>query len=373
MARRSPGEGSVTQREDGRWQAGLQIDGVRRTVYGKTRVECYQKLSALRKSAQSGMMPNPGTRTLDDLLHHWLETATPTLKPRTLADYQQTYRLYIAPTLGKTRLSRLTPDAIQRLYAGLQTRGLQRAVAKTHAVLHRALKLAVLWGWLAENPAERVLRPQYHAERKEVWSPWELNVFLTQARGNWLYPLWFLGIVTGCRPGELLALTWDDVDLDASSIHIGKALQRIEGEWVTTAPKTRSGIRTIALPLEGTEALRLQERQQAQWRAETGRDWKSWGLAFTQWDGTPLHGATASHGLRRECRRLGITEVTPHGLRHLHASLLLREGLPVPTVGARLGHAHPGITLAVYSHVVGNQDKAAVGAIERAIRAVGGP
>jgi len=68
--------------------------------------------------------------------------------------------------------------------------------------------LAVLWGWLAENPSERVFRPQYRPERKEVWTPWELNALLNGARGHWLYPIWVLAIVSGCRLGELRGLAW---------------------------------------------------------------------------------------------------------------------------------------------------------------------
>lgn len=369
MARRTQGEGCVVQRPDGRWQASLQVDGRRRTLYGKTRQEVYRKLADLqRQTAASGALPNSGTRTVNDLLDLWLETATPTLKPRTLADYRQTSRLYLRPALGKTRLGKLTPDRLQRLYSDLQRRGLQRGAAKAHAVLHRALKLAVLWGWLAENPASRVLRPQYRPKRKDVWTPQELSVFLAGAKGHWLYPVWHLAIASGCRIGELCALTWQDVDFDACTIQVSKALQRIGGEWVTTAPKTRSGERTIALPGEALQVLRRQRAQQAEWRLKAGPEWANAAdLVFTQWSGAPLHGATVSHGLMMQCRRLGLPEVTPHGLRHLHGSLLLDQGLPVPAVSARLGHAHPGVTMTVYAHLVGNRDDAGAGAIARAM------
>ena len=143
---RSRGEGSIVQRTDGRWQASLQVHGIRKAVYGRTRQEAARRLGELRRQAiETGALPDAGNRTLDDLLDHWLETAAPTLKPRTLADYEQTCGLYLRPDLGQTRLDRLTPDRIQRLYTDPQKRGLRRAPAKAHAVLHRPLKLAVLW------------------------------------------------------------------------------------------------------------------------------------------------------------------------------------------------------------------------------------
>ncbi len=372
MARRTTGEGSVCRRGDGRWQAALQVGGVRRIVYGRTRHEAYRKLANLRRQAAiSGALPDLGSRTLNDLLDRWLETVATTLKPRTLADYQQTARLYLRPTLGKMRLDRLNPDSIQRAYTILQTRGRWRAAAKAHAVLHRAFKLAVLWGWLAENPAGRVLRPHYRPERKEVWTPQQLSCFLAGAKGHWLFPVWLLAIASGCRLGELCALTWDDVDLEASTIRISRALQRIGGEWVVTAPKTRSGGRTIALPAEAMQGLRRQRAQQAEWRLRAGPEWANAAdLVFTQWSGAPLHGASVSHGLMVQCRRLGVPELTPHGLRHLHASVLLDQGLPVPAVSARLGHADSSITMRVYAHLVGRRDDAGAEAIARAI---GGP
>ena len=368
---RSRGEGTLFQRKDGRWQASLQVNGVRKTVYGRTRQEAARKLGELQRQAMdTGALPDAGTKTVNDLLDRWLETAAPTLKARTIESYEQTCRLYVRPTLGRVRIDRLAPNRIQRLYTALQKRGLRRAPAKAHAVLHRALKLAVLWGWLAENPSERVLRPQYRPQRKKVWTPWELNAFLTRTPGHWLYPMWVLGLVTGCRLGELRALAWDDVDLEAGTVCVAKTLERIQGVWSITDPKTKSGIRTVALPPEGVTALRTQKTQQAEWRAQAGDDWREWGLVFTQWTGEPLHGATVAHGLKRECQRLGITPLTPHGLRHLHASLLLGEGLPVPLVSARLGHATPAITMAVYAHVVNQADKTAAEAMGKVLRRV---
>lgn len=366
MKRRSPGDGTVFQRNDGRWQASLQVNGIRQIDYGRTRREAYQKLASLRKQAtDTGTLPHAGTMTVGDLLERWLATITPTLKPRTLADYRQTCELYILPILGTVRLSRLSPDSIQHLYSALQGRERKRAAAKAHAVLHRACKLAVLWGWLAVNPTERVIPPSYRPERREMWSPWELNAFMSGAQEHWLYPLWLLALTTGCRLGELLALEWGDVA--PGRIRISKSLQRIGGEWITTAPKTRSSARTLALPPDGTRALQMQREQQAAWRAKS-QGWPS-DLVFTQWSGAPLHAATVSHGLRAACRRLGITPITVHDLRHMHASLLLAQGVPVPTVSARLGHAHAGVTMAVYAHMMGGQDQEAAAAIGRAIAA----
>jgi len=125
---------------------------------------------------------------------------------------------------------------------------------------------------------------------------------------------------------------------------------------VVTDPKTPSGRRVVTLPPVAVVALlrQWQERQ-----SET--------LVFTGARGGPLHVSVVEHALGRECRRLGIPVVTPRSLRHLHASLLLGEGLPITAVSARLGHANPSITLGIYSHALGGQDEVAAAAIGRAM------
>jgi integrase len=364
--RRSAGEGSITQRTDGRWQASLQIEGVRRFRYGKTRKEAAQKLAKLQALARrTGRLPDAQGRTVGDLLETWLEVSAPALKPRTIQTYRQVVDRDLAP-LADVRLDRLTPDRVQNCYASLQAKGLVRAPAKAHAVLHRACEVAVLWGWLGYNVTERVIAPKYRAPRKDVWTFAELTVFRNGAHAHWLYPFWMVAIVSGCRPGELRALCWPDVDLKAGTITITKTLQRVNQEWILTSPKTRSGIRTLALPAEGVQALEMQRERQDRWRRRAS--WRGWlaPLVYTKPSGKPLYAGDVSHPLRAECERLGIRYLSPHALRHLHASLLLAEGLAVPAVSARLGHASPAITLSVYAHAVGDDSDAAA-AVGRAL------
>lgn len=363
MARRSPGEGSIYQRQDGTWVASLQVDGRRRAVYGSTRKEAADKLASLK--GKGGPLPDPGKRTLSDLLDAFIEASAPNWKPRTLSHYQGVADTYIRPALGKVRLSRLSPDRLQLLYAALQSEGKHRTAQQVHALLHRAFRLAVLWRWVAENPADRVLRPAYKAQRREVWTSSELPAFLEGTQGHWLQPLWTLLVCTGCRLGEALALEWTDVA--GNSIAITKTGQHIRGQWTVTAPKTKAGTRTISLPPEGVAALKRQRVQQLEWRLRAGPDWTDTGLVFCGRAGKPLHSSTVAHALKRECERLGLPPLSPHGLRHLHASLLLREGLPLPEVSRRLGHAHSGITASVYSHALAGDDRAATAAIGRAL------
>jgi integrase len=329
------------------------VEGKRHTVYGRTRQEAAHKLADLQRQATaSGALADAGKRTLADLLAYYLENVAPSLKPRTVADYRQTATLYILPALGDIPLSRLTPSKIQACYRTLQGRGLTRAPLKTHRLLHRVCKLAVLWGWLSSNPCERVLPPTYRAPRKELWSAFQLHAFLTGTREHRFYPLWVLLLGTGVRIGEALALTWADVSQDA--VTVSKVLHRIGGAWVTGAPKTASGRRVIALPPEVSAAL-------APLRGAPES------LVFANSKGGFLGASLVEHALAQECDRLGLPRVTPHGFRHWHASMLLSAGAGIADVAARLGHANASITLSVYSHAIRGGDRQAAATIGEAM------
>ncbi len=369
MTRRNPGEGSVFQRRDGRWQASLQLNGIRKVVYGKTAQEARQKLAALRKQvATLNGLPDAGRRTVNDLLDAWLEVCAPSWRPSTLESHREVADLHIRPTLGKVRLERLSPVQVQGLTKTLQKAGKPRTALKAYAVLHRACQLAVLWGWLPQNPCGRIPRPQYRPEGRQVWTTAQLQAFLQETRGHWLGPLWAFLAASGCRIGEALGLSWDAVNWETATVAIAHNLQRVGGRWELERPKTASGERTIALPDWGIAALKRQRVQQAEWRLQAGASWANErGLVFTRANGAPLHCTTVARAMREVCKRLELPPLSPHGLRHLHASLLLAEGVGVPQVAQRLGHADPRITLQVYGHALGGDD-AATKALGRAIR-----
>lgn len=368
MGRRSNGEGGITRRKSGLWQGSLQIEGRRRVIYGKTRAEIVAKLDELRsQAARAGVLADPGRRTLGDLLMMWLTVKEPGLKPRTMADYRDTCDRYLLPSLGDTALRSVTPERIQLLYAHWQQEGKHRTALKVHQVMAPACALAVRWGWLASNPCDRVDRPRYQAKRKELWTAQQLQTFLEGTSQHWLYPFWLVAVSTGARLGELLALTWADVDLTAGTVRISKARQQISGVPVTSTPKTRAGTRTITLPSAVLEALHGWRAQQAEQRLSMGPAWRAGEHVFSGLRGDVLSANTVQDSLPRECQRLDLPRMTPHSLRHLHASLLLTEGLPIPAVSQRLGHANPAITMSTYAHFLEKDDAQATEAIGRAL------
>lgn len=361
--RNSSGNGTLIRRKDGRWQASLQVGGIRKTVYGKTRAEAAQKLAELKRQAlTSGALPNGGKVTVGELLDRWLEVRSPNWRPRTLEDWRYVVETHLRPALGHVRLDKLSPAQVQLFYTKLQERGNHRTALKAHVALNSALKLAVRWGWLLTNPLERVDAPRYSPAPKGMWTEEQLRRFLEGARSHYLYPLWVVAIATGLRLGELAGLRWEDVD--GGRLFCRQTLQWANGEWHVQPPKTQAGIRTVTLPEIAVQALNFQRFQQAAWRSEQ-EEWPAGNLVFTTPTGQPLHRATVAHELRRMCERLGIPPMTLHALRHLHASLLLAAGIPLTAVSQRLGHRDTGVTAKVYAHAIPQQEDGAAEAVNR--------
>ncbi len=362
MPNNSPGEGTVVQRKDGLWQASLQVNGTRRTVYAKSERDVRAKLRTLQRQADAdGTLHAAGRRTVSDLLDAWL-TSAPNLKSTTVSQYRLFYDTYARAALGDVRLDKVTPDKLQRLYASLSP----SVGVRVHALLHRAFAVAVLWRWLPSNPCDSVMKPTYKPNRPTLWTRAELDTFLNATAGHWLHPLWVLLLGTGCRLGEALALRWDSVGLGVA-VTIDGTLHHTEGGWLVGEPKTASAARTVLLPAAVTEALQRQKAQQDAWRDAAGNGWHDTGFVFTGETGKPLFTSTAQHAMKRTCERLNLPPMTPHKLRHLHASLLLDEGVPVTAVSARLGHANPQITLKIYAHALAGQDGQAAQAIGRVL------
>jgi integrase len=230
---------------------------------------------------------------------------------------------------------------IQELFNRLQEK--PSVAEKVHRILHRCFNVGVLWGELKENPCDRVMKPKYQTPVKSVWTKDQLQVFLNSSKNHWLYPLWLLIVSTGCRLGEILALRWSDVDLESGKMTVSRSCcLGPEGSLCSHHRRPRPGCGCSSFRRSVLKVLKeLRERNQDSELVFLGPK-----------AGRPLHPSVVQHNLKRLCKRLDLPEITPHGLRHLHASLLLSNHVPVPLVSKQLGHANPGITMKIYAHAI---------------------
>lgn len=183
-----------------------------------------------------------------------------------------------------------------------------------------------------------------------VWSAGQLEHFLSLTADSRYHPAWLTLATTGMRRGELLALTWDDLDLERRRLTIRKALVVIN--HVPQVGPTKTGkARTIELDARTVAALRGWRSRQAQERLLIGEGYRDSGLVFTHPDGLLYHPERFSREFDRAVERHGLERIRLHDLRHTWATLALEAGVHVKVVSERLGHSSSVITLDTYSHV----------------------
>jgi integrase len=367
--------GQVIARGERTWLVrvflGRGADGKRKyhnhTVHG-TKKDAQAYLNAALRDRDLGTFVEPGKDTLGEYLDRWLaDAAKPKVREHAFRDYTTLLARYVRPALGDRRLCDLTPLDVQGLYSSMLERGLSaRTVRYTHAVLRQALGQAVKWGMLARNVATLVDLP--HQERAEMHalSQEEAARFLAAAQDDRWGVLFAFALATGMRPGEYLALRWEDVDLRAGTARVTRALVRAKDGYRFEEPKTPRSRRTVPLPASTTKTLAAHKVCQAEARLHAGERWRDLGLVFAGDDGQPLdaHNLVARH-FKPILKAAGLpATVRLYDLRHTCATLLLLAGTHPKVVAERLGHASVTLTLDTYSHVLPTMQEEAAGRLE---------
>jgi integrase len=321
-------------RHKGRWVAKV----VRKDLTAKASAPSREEAEALLPLLEAQIGLRAPEWTLEDAFQEMLRGP---LKELTKAHYQELWDRYFLPW-GRWKLSDLTPQDASRVLE--QAEG-TRTRLKVYALGHRLFQLAQRRGLSVENPFQRVPRPSYQAPKPRLWTLEEIQRFLQALQGHRYEALFTLLLLTGMRLGEALALDWAQVDLTRGQITVSRTLTKRRGSWFWSTPKTQAGFRTLPLPKAAQEALRSLGPKPS-------------GLVFQE-RGEPIPYWRPAHCLRYLCRRAEVPRLSPHQLRHLHASLLLQHGLTIPEVSAHLGHANPRITLQVYSHLLPGSSRVA--------------
>jgi integrase len=365
--KRGNGEGSITRRKDGLYMARYTVQTAtgakRKALYGKTRQEVSEKLSKALADRDGGLTFDAENLAVSGYLDRWLrDSVKGSVRERTYKSYEQQVRRYLKPYLGRIKLRKLSPMHVQGMYRQMQDRGLSaRTVQYSHAVLHRALKQARRWGIVGRNVTEDVDTPQVKREEIQPLNPDQTRALLKAAEGNRLEALYIVAVHTGMRPGEMLALKWDDVNLDSGILQVNRALTG--GEF--TAPKTARSRRWIKLTASGVKALRVHRKRQLEERMQRAGFWQDYNLVFPSSVGTPLSHRNVVRSFKAVLNRAGLPKtVRLYDLRHTCATLLLSRNVHPKYVQELLGHASIALTLDTYSHVIPGMDGGTASAME---------
>ena len=240
-----------------------------------------------------------------------------------------------------------------------------RTVRHHHRLLHVALEIAVKWRLIQRNPADAVVPPKYRQKEMRTFDQDGLTAFLESIRDSEYHPLFYTLLYTGLRRAEVLALRWQDVDVNLGYISVNRSLHHLlDKSIVYQQPKTEKSRRRVALPPSASIVLRSHRDNQRAQRLILGLLVGDADLVFAHADGSPLLPHTIPNVWKRLVKQAGFQGIRLHDARHTHASLMLAQNVHPKIVSERLGHSSVSITLDVYSHVVPGLQEAAARAFD---------
>jgi integrase len=360
--RRSRGDGGLHWDESRkRWIAtaslGYDPSGKRivRRTSGRTKTEAKDKLKEVLRDYEDGLAVAPGTYTVKDAVTDWLTYGLHGQGDKTRTNNRGLCKNYVIPDLGARKLRDLSATDVDKWLTEKATQLSTRSLQMLHSCLNRSVKRAMARDKVKRNVVELCTIPQGRPGRPSkslTLSQAEAVLRAVQGASTCAYVT--VSLLTGARPEELRALTWDHVDLlgrpDTDPpvpphIAVWRSV-RAGGDT-----KTRKSRRTIALPSRCIDELSELRRFHVFRRRSAGSGWNPRNLVFCSEQGTALD---ASH-VRRAYRRAlqgapGIkpTEWTPRELRHSFVSLLSDRGVPLEDISRLVGHSSTAVTELVY-------------------------
>lgn len=293
----------------------------------------------------------------------WFEEyAKVNLRPTSYARMKQlTKRVY--PAIGHKRLDKITARDIQKFITDMLTNGrnlnngkpLSRKTAVHHlSFISDVFSYAVRMGMLCDNPCRRVFVPKQEQEEKQIYTIEQVKILYENLKSEPMkYQVYLLlSIYSGYRRSEMLGLEWKDIDFEHDLIHVRRTSQYTSEKGIyTDTTKTRKSKRVSKMPASIMNLLRQFKADQNEEARRLGTKWEDYDRLFTKWNGAPMNPQTPFEWLKGYCERIGIPFRNIHSLRHLHASLLIFEGVDVVAVSEDMGHSVVGTTLNLYSHM----------------------
>ena len=374
--KRGHNEGTISQRADGRWQGRVTTgytDGkqVRKYIYGKTRQEVAEGMTRILGAMQHGIKPGDDRQSVAAFLASWIEAKDSTVRPNTLKSYRDTVRLHITPEIGRIALTRLSPQDVRammtaRAKAGVAPPSVRYAVR----VLRIALADAMRMERVPRNVATLVKPPKVAKKHITMLTPTQAAALLTAAADDRMEAVYAVAVSTGLRQGEVLGLTWEDIDLDASKVTVRYQLQREGGVLARVPLKTEKSRRTLALPGVTVAALKRQRTRQREARLLAGSRWQETGYVFTSTIGTPLDSRNVVRRFHAALSRAELPQTNFHSLRHSAASILIAMGASLEDVKQSLGHSQISVTSDFYSHLLDEGRKETAARMDRAFQAM---
>lgn len=330
--------------------------------------EAEDALRAKLNEKDAGELVKPDPTTFAAFLEEWFrEHAERNCTPKTAERYGQ-LAAYILPHIGGTKLQDITALSLERALNQLKdsggwnrkTKKRRPLSAKTihhiAGLVRVAFSTAIRWKLLKSNPIDGVQLPKVQKSEGKALEAEQLASFQDAARANGVYEFVMLATATGCRRGELCALTWADVDFNGRALSVSKSLEQTK-KGLRLKPTKNGKPRSIPLPGYSIAMLREHRSQQSENRRLFACDYRDdLNLVFATPEGDYLKPDSLTAKVSLIAQKIGLKGTGLHSLRHSHGSQLLSNGVPLPAVSKRLGHSSVYVTAMVYSHALSKDE-----------------
>lgn len=373
--RRKQGEGTLRKRADSRWGARIVIGydekgiPITKNITAMEKGKCLEKLEQLKEQCGvqlTGMVKS--NMTFGDWMDFWYQQyEKQRIRPTTQAHYENLIYNHVVTDIGKLPLSELTQNDLQQFYSRLKNGGRQvqtelygkglsdRMICSCHAVCRKGLEKAVADGLIRINPAIGCKLPPKKAKEMQVLTREEMQRFILQAKADGYFELFLLELCTGMRRGEIVALQWEDLNMQTGELHISRQATTVKVQIHISAPKTKSSIRTVILPSDIVKIL-------AEYKKKVNSRWMFPSPVKVD---APRHPSAVRKILDRTLERAGCKHIRFHDLRHTFATTALANGMDVKTLSAIIGHISSETTLNIYTHITDNMQRSAANKIEQ--------
>ena len=311
--------------------------------------------------------------TVNDLAQEYLKIQKDLLSPSTYRNY--VYRLkIIGGKIGYIKIQQLSPKVLDDFYAYLRADYVSPNGKKLSAttiqhyyiLINNMLKEAVKWNYISYNPNSKIKKPHRNRTQIQFYTPNEVEqlVAVLKLEPIKTQAIIMLALDLGCRRGELLGLTWDDVDLKTGRVCINKSVQSADGQIFEKETKTPNADRINYISHSTCMILKKYHTEQLEQKFKLGPEWHNTNRIFTTFDGLTMHPDTPTKILYNVQKKYNLKKITFHGLRHTNVSLMISQGIQTQIISRKVGHASIQTTDKIYSHFYEDEFKAVANVME---------
>ncbi|MDY3854777.1 MAG: tyrosine-type recombinase/integrase [Butyribacter sp.] len=343
----------ISQRKDGLY-SGRFVDkhGKRRQKYFKKLQECRQWIADATYQDMHSDIQNIGNMSLDAWFDIWLEMNKTSFRYNTIKVRKKRYENDIKPIIGHMLVTEIKTIHCQNVMLSIQGKYSKSTMDQTRSLMKILFDYAIDNEIITSNPVTRKVRSvggkEEHSAR--VLTIQEQNKLISSLNGYNFRNQYVFVLNTGLRCGEMIALTWDDVDFEGKKIIINKTATVVSGDGnvIINPPKTKSSIRDVPLTNEALRILKEQKKRKIV-NIENSK------YVFVGSDGRLISNQNYSRTLAYICKKNGLSPISMHSLRHTFATRCIEAGMKPKTLQAILGHSNISMTMNKYVHTTADE------------------